>query len=124
MLTTTLRYLERDGIVKRHLYPEVAPRVEYTLTERGLGLLVPVKAPSRGLKANGLISRSLGRRMMKTNLPANHNLHYAAVDFFTSFTAFAARRMTSMTKSGCESIGTWLLSTAWTDAPMRFATKR
>ncbi len=42
MLTTTLRYLERDGIVKRHLYPEVPPRVEYTLTERGLGLLVPV----------------------------------------------------------------------------------
>jgi len=44
MLTTTLRYLERDGIVKRHLYPEVPPRVEYTLTKRGLGLLVPVKA--------------------------------------------------------------------------------
>jgi DNA-binding HxlR family transcriptional regulator len=44
MLTTTLRYLERDGIVKRKLYPEVPPRVEYTLTERGLGLLIPVKA--------------------------------------------------------------------------------
>lgn len=42
MLTTTLRYLERDGIVKRRLYPEVPPRVEYTLTERGKGLLVPV----------------------------------------------------------------------------------
>src|SRR5271154_4448277 len=40
MLATTLRYLERDGIVKRHLYPEVPPRVEYTLTERGLDLLV------------------------------------------------------------------------------------
>jgi DNA-binding HxlR family transcriptional regulator len=44
MLTTTLRYLERDGIVMRRLYPEVPPRVEYTLTKRGLGLLVPVKA--------------------------------------------------------------------------------
>jgi DNA-binding HxlR family transcriptional regulator len=44
MLTTTLRYLERDGIVQRRLYPEVPPRVEYTLTERGLGLLAPVKA--------------------------------------------------------------------------------
>ena len=44
MLTTTLRYLERDGIVMRRLYPEVPPRVEYTLTERGLGLLVPVTA--------------------------------------------------------------------------------
>jgi DNA-binding HxlR family transcriptional regulator len=44
MLSTTLRYLERDGIVTRHLYPEVPPRVEYTLTERGLGLLEPVRA--------------------------------------------------------------------------------
>ena len=42
MLTTTLRHLERDGIVSRKLYPEVPPRVEYTLTERGHGLLVPV----------------------------------------------------------------------------------
>jgi len=44
MLATTLRYLERDGIVTRHLYPEVPPRVEYTLTKRGQGLLVPVEA--------------------------------------------------------------------------------
>jgi DNA-binding HxlR family transcriptional regulator len=44
MLSTTLRYLERDGIVTRHLYPEVPPRVEYRLTERGLGLLEPVRA--------------------------------------------------------------------------------
>jgi DNA-binding HxlR family transcriptional regulator len=44
MLTTTLRHLERDGILSRHLFPEVPPRVEYTLTERGKGLLQPVKA--------------------------------------------------------------------------------
>lgn len=44
MLTTTLRHLERDGIVTRHLFAEVPPRVEYTLTERGHGLLVPVVA--------------------------------------------------------------------------------
>lgn len=44
MLTTTLRNLERDGILTRHLFPEVPPRVEYVLTERGEGLLVPVKA--------------------------------------------------------------------------------
>ena len=43
MLTTTLRHLERDGIVSRRLFPEVPPRVEYTLTQRGLGLLVPVQ---------------------------------------------------------------------------------
>jgi DNA-binding HxlR family transcriptional regulator len=44
MLTTTLRYLERDGILTRRLYPEVPPRVEYTLSERGSRLLVPVEA--------------------------------------------------------------------------------
>lgn len=43
MLSTTLRNFERDGIVTRRLYPEVPPRVEYTLTERGLEFLVPVK---------------------------------------------------------------------------------
>ncbi len=44
MLTTTLRYLERDGIVSRHHFPEIPPRVEYALTDQGKGLLKPVKA--------------------------------------------------------------------------------
>lgn len=39
MLTVTLRALEQDGIISRTLYPEVPPRVEYTLTELGEGLL-------------------------------------------------------------------------------------
>ncbi len=38
------RYLERDGILTRRLYPEVPPRAEYTLGERGSRLLVPVEA--------------------------------------------------------------------------------
>ncbi len=38
-LTTTLRGLERDGIVSRRLYASVPPRVEYSLTELGRSLV-------------------------------------------------------------------------------------
>ncbi|AJC19136.2 HxlR family transcriptional regulator [Pandoraea sputorum] len=40
MLTRTLRQLERDGLIARHDYDEVPPRVDYRLTELGRGLLV------------------------------------------------------------------------------------
>ena len=39
MLTSTLRTLEEDGFVYRKVYPEVPPRVEYSLSERALSLL-------------------------------------------------------------------------------------
>lgn len=44
MLTINLRGLERDGLVKRTLFPTIPPRVDYELTDVGRTLLVPVMA--------------------------------------------------------------------------------
>ena len=42
MLTATLRGLERDGLVKRTVYPTNPPQVDYALTKLGNTLLEPV----------------------------------------------------------------------------------
>jgi DNA-binding HxlR family transcriptional regulator len=44
MLTTTLRHLERDGLVHRTVHPVVPPRVDYGLTSLGCTLLDTIQA--------------------------------------------------------------------------------
>ncbi|MGO3057882.1 winged helix-turn-helix transcriptional regulator [Halomonas sp. AOP43-A1-21] len=43
MLSRTLKQLEQDGFITRTLYPEVPPRVEYTLTPLGHSFLEPMQ---------------------------------------------------------------------------------
>lgn len=42
MLSQTLHALVRDGLIVRHAYAEIPPRVEYQLTDLGQSLLVPL----------------------------------------------------------------------------------
>jgi len=52
MLSTTLKNLERDGLVIREVFPEVPPRVEYEMTALGKSLLLPTQALVDWSKAN------------------------------------------------------------------------
>lgn len=39
MLTVTLKSLETDGLISRKVYPQIPPKVEYTLTSLGESLI-------------------------------------------------------------------------------------
>ncbi|WP_085997069.1 winged helix-turn-helix transcriptional regulator [Nocardia pneumoniae] len=52
MLTQTLRRLETDGFVVRTVHPTVPPRVEYTLTDLGHSLRVPIAGLREWIETN------------------------------------------------------------------------
>ncbi|MFW0717452.1 winged helix-turn-helix transcriptional regulator [Pedobacter sp. N23S346] len=52
MLTVTLKTLEADGLVKRTAFPEIPPRVEYNLTERGRSLIPHLKSLTQWAEDN------------------------------------------------------------------------
>jgi DNA-binding HxlR family transcriptional regulator len=54
MLTQQLRELEKDGIVHRQVYPQIPPKVEYSLTPLGESLRPVVDAMCEwGLRQRG-----------------------------------------------------------------------
>jgi len=57
-LSLRLRALEEEGIVERHTYPEVPPRVEYALTEKGEAL-VPLVEDMRRYGTRWLLGDSV-----------------------------------------------------------------
>jgi len=58
MLTQQLRELEDDGVIHRHVYPVVPPKVEYTVTEYGRTLMPIMDAMA-----------AWGRSHTKDNIP-------------------------------------------------------
>ena len=60
-LSLRLRALEEHGIVERHTYPEVPPRVEYALTDKGRAL-VPLIEDMRAYGRKWLANGERGKR--------------------------------------------------------------
>lgn len=54
VLTQQLREMERNGLVTRSIYPQVPPKVEYSLTELGASLKPVVEAMCRWGEAQGV----------------------------------------------------------------------
>ena len=81
-LSLRLRALEAEGIVQRRTYPEVPPRVEYSLTDKGRAL-VPLIEQMRhygrewlmngnGIPANGAATDEGHAEPAATPVPAGH----------------------------------------------------
>ena len=69
MITLQLRELEADGVVSRHVYAEVPPRVEYELTEFGRSLepiLMLMQEWGSAFKARRFAEESEGDQSART----------------------------------------------------------
>ncbi len=57
MLTQQLRELEKAGIISRKIYPEIPPKVEYTITEFGMTLAPILQSMAKWGKEYRLVSQ-------------------------------------------------------------------
>jgi len=69
MLTKQLRELEEDGVIRRKVYPEVPPRVEYTITEFGK-TLIPILEALCSWGAQYLGTQNGGKKADEYQCPA------------------------------------------------------
>lgn len=55
VLTYNLRSMEKDGIIKRKIYPEIPPKTEYSLTKLGKSMKPIIKSMEKwGIKYKNL----------------------------------------------------------------------
>ncbi|CDR05458.1 winged helix-turn-helix transcriptional regulator [Streptomyces iranensis] len=99
MLTQTLRALERDGLVRRTVHPEIPPRVEYEITELGATLREPLVAlkelvdasHGRGAGGAGRLRPGEGRRRTRLSRGRRHGPARSYAVFMCAGTARSAR---------------------------------
>lgn len=76
MLTHTLQELQKAGVIHREQYNEIPPRVEYSLTDLGKGLLPVFDA----LGQWGSQSRGLNRDESSIKQPGGNSTNFQGVD--------------------------------------------
>ena len=93
MLTVTLRTLEEDGFVKRQVYAEVPPRVEYSLTDRATSLLPHINSLIMWAKENmdAILMDRTNNRLKSYSIPKiklvkrkKTNCHFSFASFILS----------------------------------------
>ncbi|HML44190.1 MAG: helix-turn-helix transcriptional regulator [Hyphomicrobium zavarzinii] len=74
MLTQTLRDLQRDGLVSRHVFPTLPPSVEYRLTPLGQSLLAPLSELIRWADAHHAEIRKARERYDREGVAATSDI--------------------------------------------------
>jgi DNA-binding HxlR family transcriptional regulator len=67
MLTQTLRTIEEHGLIERRVYPEVPPRVEYSLTPLGRSLNEPLAIICEWTERHGAELVAARERLARTD---------------------------------------------------------